>query len=314
MLIFEYTLFSVILAPKFVKKFNLDILYGNGSYFGGWQAALVHLLTKRPFVVVIHGSGVDYYKHYSTLPIMYHFLKWAAAIIVQKTSAIRILMKWGIPKEKIFYVEEGAVDTELFKPIAYAKSVSKHYIAFVGRLIKFKDPELLIEAAPLILREKQEAEFLFAGDGPLRPILEEKVKKLSLEKKVHFLGVVQDVRRIYHMSDVFVALSPYNNFSDLAMLEAMSCGLPVVATNSGETYKIIKDGWNGFLIEPKNAEQLKEKILLILNNPSLAKQLGKNARKTVLENYSLNRFINETLWVLLSTFKTYLSKRTLKEN
>lgn len=294
--VLEYTLFSLILAPKLIKKHRIHVVCGSGSYYGGWQAAITALLTRRPSVITLHGYAVDYYKG-QKMPKIYSFLRWATAIIVQKTSSIKTLAQWKIPKQKIFYIEQGAIDTKKFKPPIQPPTKSQPYITFVGRLIKFKGPELLVEAAPKILQEKPDVTFLFVGEGNLKTELEKKVKTLGIEEKTKFLGIIHDVERVYQKSDVFVALSPYNNFSDLAMLEAMACGVPVIATNAGETKKTIKDGWNGLLVEPGNVKQLVEKTLLILNDHHLAEELSKNARKTIKEKYNLEKFGNETLQV-----------------
>lgn len=307
--IVEYTLYSIFLASKIIKKYAVDVIYGNGSYFGGWQATVVSLITHRPLVIILHGYAVDYYSHHKKLPLLYYFLKHASAVIVQKTSAIKTLAKWGVPKNKILYIEEGAVDTEKFKPSLSRINESTRYVTFVGRLTEFKGPELLIEAVPQIVNVKADVEFLLVGEGHLKPKLEGKIKDLNLNNKVHLLGVVNNIESVYQLSDVFVALSPYNNFSDLAMLEAMACGIPIVATNSGETHKTIKDGWNGLLIESRNAQQVSDKILFILNNSDFARKIGENARKTVIKNYSLEKFGERMLKLLhLVGFKCYNHK------
>lgn len=286
----EYTLHSIFYAPIIVKKYGISLIHGSEATFGGWQATLVSFIVRRKLVITLHGYIVDYYSHYNKLPLTYYFLKSASAVIVQKTSAVKTLVKWGIPRNKIFYIEEGAIDIERFKPSLSYIARLKRYVTFVGRLIEFKGPELLIEAVPQIVEVKADVEFLLVGEGDLRLKLEEKIRDLNLNSKVHFLGIVSNVESVLQQTDVFVSLSPYNNFSDLAMLEAMACGIPIVATNSGETHKTIKDGWNGLLIEPGNAKQLSEKILYILNNSDFGRKIGENARKTVIKDYSLEKF------------------------
>ena len=303
-----YTLSAPLLALKLTKRKSITIMHGNGHYGGGWQAALASLLTRRPFTVTIHGYGIDYYRGHKRLPPVLRFLKRAGAIIVQKETAITILKRWGIPEERIFYIEEGAIDADHFRPPTDEERQrlcdNERRIVFVGRLIRFKDPLLLIEAAPLILKHYPNVRFVFAGEGYLRPVIERRAEELGVKDRITLLGQVLDVRPVYWSADVFVALSPYNNFSDLAMLEAMACGLPVVATNSGETYKIIKNGWNGLLTKPRNPADLAEKVLMILKDPVLAQRLGRNARKTVLDRYNLKSFSRKMLEAFLKGAKS----------
>ncbi|RLF09019.1 MAG: hypothetical protein DRJ69_05425 [Thermoprotei archaeon] len=295
----RYSLISPLVALGLVRRFNIALVHGNGSYYGGWQAAITAILARRPLTITIHGSGVDYYRHLHRPPLALLFLRWASAVIVQKESAICILERWGIPRKRIFYVEEGAVDTDWFRPAPPTGGHAEPRISFVGRLTRFKDPLLLVEAAPLVLKRFPDAHFVFAGDGYLRPHIERRAEELRIHDKIELLGEVIDTRQVYWSSDVFVALSPYNNFSDLSMLEAMACGLPVIATNSGETYKTIRHGWNGLLVRPRDPEDLAEKILMVLENPGLARRLGENARKTVLERYSIRIFGERMLNVFI---------------
>ena len=300
-----YTLISPLIALKLIRKLGASLIHGNGSYYGGWQASLASFLTRRPFTVIIHGYGIDYYRHHKRPPFALLFLKRAKAIIVQKETAIPVLERWGISRERVFYVEEGAIDIDWFKPPppGWRKENAERQVAFVGRLTRFKDPLLLIEAAPYILEGYPEARFVFAGDGYLKSRIEHRARELGIDDKVVLLGEVMDVRPIYWSSDVFVATSPYNNFSDLAMLEAMACGMPVVATNSGETHKTIKHGWNGLLVRPGDPIDLAEKVLMLLKDLELAKRLGENARKTVIERYSIEVMGEQMLKVFRKALK-----------
>jgi len=284
-----YALFTALRAAEVIKEEEIQVLLGNGSYYGGWQAAIASRITGLPLVVTIHGFGVDYFAGRKTVPADLRFLKRARYVIVQKASAVRILSEWGLDASRIIYLEEGAVDTEFFRPSKGPRS-AKIRIGFAGRLEPFKGPALLLEAVPRLLATSgSKIEVLLAGDGSQMHQLRETARRLGVHEHVKFLGRINDTRTFYQSLDLFVALSPRNNFSDLAMMEAMACGLPVIATNSGETSRLIVDGANGILIGFDSRELADEVVKLIGDKDRMA-TLGENARKTIESRYSLSQW------------------------
>jgi glycosyltransferase involved in cell wall biosynthesis len=117
------------------------------------------------------------------------------------------------------------------------------------------------------------------------------------------LGKKENIVNFLRSSDIFILPSLAEGLSN-ALLEAMACGLPVVATNIGGTNEVIKNGVNGILVEPKNSEQLAQAILSLMKNQKYAYRLGINARKTITEKYSLD---------LLSEKYVHLYCKLLKE-
>ncbi|MEO0224935.1 MAG: glycosyltransferase, partial [candidate division WOR-3 bacterium] len=128
---------------------------------------------------------------------------------------------------------------------------------------------------------------LIVGDGSLKPKLVGKVQQLSLNNYVFFTGSIEHKKLplYYSASDIFLLLSSYENFSN-AVLEAMSCELPVIATNVGGFPLQIKDGVNGFLVNYGDIKDLCEKILYLANNSELRIKMGKTNRKEILEKYN----------------------------
>lgn len=284
----RYSILAVVLGTIIVRRFRIDLVRGDGDYYGGWQAAFVAILTGRPLISVLHGYAVDYHADSTRLPLVLRFVGMARAIVVQKETAVQTLVRWGIPRDRIHFSDEGCVDVNRFLPTEHPSSYTPQ-VTFVGRLSEFKGPELLLMAAPLVLKRKHDVKFVFVGGGPLDAKLILFAAHLGISESVHLLGVIEDVRPVYDRSSIVTCLSPFNNYSDLVLLEAMSCGIPVIATNSGETSRMVHDHQNGILIEPGNYRQLADRILEVLDNPSLAKTLGTNSRRTVLEGYGIDR-------------------------
>jgi len=158
---------------------------------------------------------------------------------------------------------------------------------FVGRLIPIKNLPFMLEGFWEVLKENRKIHLLIIGDGPEKKSLMQFVRGKGMNKNVTFTGNIQrdKIADYYSAADVFIMTSKYESFP-LVILEAMSCELPIVATNVGGIPMQIKDRRNGFLIESGNVRQFKEAIITLLNNSSLAIEMGKRNRELVKEKYS----------------------------
>jgi glycosyltransferase involved in cell wall biosynthesis len=165
----------------------------------------------------------------------------------------------------------------------------ERYVLYTGVLRTRKGLFDLLECARYVCRRRSDARFLICGNGPLLPKLNEKIRKLELQERVVLLGHVSrsDLVRLYQNATVHVVPSHYEGLPTV-LLEAMSCALPVVATNVGGTSEVISNGSNGFLVPPKSPERMSEHILRLLDDDTLREEIGKAARKTILEHYTWN--------------------------
>ncbi|WP_327018707.1 glycosyltransferase [Croceibacter atlanticus] len=147
----------------------------------------------------------------------------------------------------------------------------------VGRLVPEKGQESLIESYNLLTDKSWK--LLILGEGPLRKSLESKIRELSLTDNVFLLGAVENVDKWLNKSSVFVFSSNSEGFPN-ALCEAMSSGLPVISydCNAGPR-DIIKNYYNGILVELNNQEKLAEKITLLINDECLRLKLSQNGKK-----------------------------------
>jgi glycosyltransferase involved in cell wall biosynthesis len=155
----------------------------------------------------------------------------------------------------------------------------------VGRLIFNKGPQYLVEAAPQVLRARPEAEFVFVGDGPLRPQLEKRARQLGVSHRTTFLGTRPDVASILQTCHVLARPSLLEGMP-LTVLEAMACGLPVVATPISGTAELVRDGENGLLVPPADPASLARAILRLMADESMREDQGKEGRRLAEHAYS----------------------------
>lgn len=153
-------------------------------------------------------------------------------------------------------------------------------VAAIGRLAPVKDHRTLIEAIAQV-----NAHLVIGGDGPLRPELEEFVRRLGIAERVHFAGWQRDVPSLLSEVDV-VALTSTSEGTPLALIEAQAAGLPVVATDVGGVRDIIVEGRTGFLVKCGDVGSIAAAIERLAADPELRTRLGAAGRTRVVENYS----------------------------
>jgi glycosyltransferase involved in cell wall biosynthesis len=206
----------------------------------------------------------------------------------------------GFPKAKIVRIPNFVDPVQFFPATADAKIQAKESIdlknrkivAFSGRLVERKGMDFLIDSWRDVTRDRPDAILLVLGDGPLLENMKKKATDLGIADSVVFQGHVDQVIDFLHATDVFV-LPSYQEGMPNSLLEAMACGLPVVATRIGGVVDIIRDEESGLLTAPGDSKGLAERILMLLNNEGLAKSISSNALKTIQDSYYLDGIIRK---------------------
>jgi glycosyltransferase involved in cell wall biosynthesis len=172
----------------------------------------------------------------------------------------------------------------------------------VAALRPEKNHELFLEMARQIVRQLPAARFLIVGDGPCRSELERTCHDMGIAESVFFLGSRPDVPRLLAAMDVFV-LTSHMEANPISILEAMSVGLPVVATNVGSIHEAVREGETGFLVPPGDADQLTEHVLSLLHHVPKRLAMGAKARASVVQHWSVSTMVQgyegliESIWL-----------------
>ncbi len=168
-------------------------------------------------------------------------------------------------------------------------------VLYVGRLLRIKGPHHLLRAFPSVLGQLPHALLVVVGDGDERGQLEALAHGLGLDGRVRFAGSRshEDVIRFMRASDVFVLPSLVESFG-IVLLEAMSCGLPVVASRVMGIPYLVEDGENGFLVPPGDEAALADRITALLRDRELRESFGaRNVRKAI--SYAVPRIADRFL-------------------
>ena len=186
----------------------------------------------------------------------------------------------GIPLASFAGAEESPLRSTLAGP------TSRPIVLNVGRLVGQKGQLHLLEAAALI----PAAQFVFAGDGPDRDVLQAKALELGLDERVTFLGQRADIADLLSACDVFVLPSLFEGLP-LSILEAMAAAKPVVATSVGGNPEVIADGETGLLVPPADPAALAAALRRVLSDAALAARLAAAGHAEVQRGYSVDAMV-----------------------
>ncbi len=225
--------------------------------------------------------------------LFYPLIKRVDAVVAVCKQSTRELINGGFSGERIAEIPNG-VDLDRFAQRPPRRGLKVPTITFVGRLDRYKGVDFLLEAFKRVLSRGSNSRLLIVGSGPDETLLKDKAVRLHLEENIQFLGKREDVFSLLLDSDIFVLPTLSEGMSNV-LLEAMACGLPVVATTVGGNCDLISNRHNGILVPPGDSGTLGEALMEILHDAPLARQLGDKARKTVQENYSMESITDRYL-------------------
>ncbi|HDY66928.1 MAG TPA: glycosyltransferase family 1 protein [Candidatus Scalindua sp.] len=275
--LFFYTFFFLL-----HRKNKIEVIHAHGLACGFIAKVMSKIYRKRS-VISTHAIY-----HLDKRPTLAGIIKWILSstdrILALSKPSKRELIEIGLPESKIGLYTYW-INQEIFKPHNRERCrkvvgwQNKFIVLFVGRLIEKKGIKLLIEVAR---KTRKKIHFAFIGEGPLGSELESTSQEMD---NVIYVGSVvnEKLNLYYNASDLVIIPSQYEEGFGRVILEALSCGVPVIGSNKGGIPEAL-DSSVGLLIEPLTPE-IREKIEFLFDNPQELKRLKDNCRK-----YALNRF------------------------
>lgn len=267
-----------------VRKIKSEIIHVQ-SIGSGVPAYIIKKILKKPYIV--WGRGSDVY-----LPG--RFIRVTRNLVLQNADAILVLTEdmrkkmTEFTSRKIYIVPNG-IDLVEFKGVAIKSDndTAGKIILFVGSLYPIKGVKYLLMAMKNIHEEMPDACLIIVGDGGEREQLEALSIQMRIQNYIQFVGRVphKKVLTFMHQADVFVLPSLSEGLPNV-IIEAMACGLPIVASRVGGIPDIIEDGVNGFLVNPESSDEIANRILMLLQNSEIKERIiNNNIKKAEIFNW-----------------------------
>ena len=277
-----------------------DLIHAHGHPY--LSSLIVAKLSKRynkPFVLTQHNTFINYkgiwdvIEKVNDLAIGRQTLKTAQKIIVISNATKNYVEQLGADPEKIEVIYNG-VDLERFKPIAGARTIVRRKLGIaedsivavtVRRLVYKNGIDTLLESAAISIQKNPKLVYLVIGKGPDFDDVKSRITQLGIGKNFILAGFVsdEDLSSFYNASDFFILPSKSGEGLPLVALEAMACGLPVIATDVGGIKEVIFEGF-GRIIPPNDSNSMAQASLDFAGTN--LKNLGGKLRNVMLEKYS----------------------------
>jgi glycosyltransferase involved in cell wall biosynthesis len=301
---FSIHLYKLIMDLRyFIKEKKIQIVQSHIGH-ANKLAVIIGLLFKIPALPTVHSTKA-FVNLRDTWDIRDYLIKAVNAFIyrmantiVAVSSEVRdvIIKHYNLPGNKVIVVKNGIVfDNDIYKHKTTIDQDlfpgSKLKIIAVGRLVALKSFDVLIKAiAEIVVMGFNDICLIIVGDGDQYLQLEQLIYTLNLENKVKLLGIRHDVIRLMKSSDVFVISSRYEGLS-IAMVEAMACSLPIIASDAPGLKDFIKVGENGLQFPVGDYKSLAKCLIKLLKDENLRHKLADGSKDCFSREYDMRKNI-----------------------
>jgi N-acetyl-alpha-D-glucosaminyl L-malate synthase BshA len=301
----QFTPYSLSLAVKIREvavQYNLDIVHSHYAIPYATSAFLAKEMLKdcRPnlkTITTLHGTDITLV---GLMPSFYEITRFSISVGDAITAVSEFLRAETIKEFKIdkpIRVIHNFVDCNEFRPARNDERRSR-YAAPGERLLMHVSNFRKVKNIPVVVdifaRIKCDCgcKLLLVGDGPERESIERLVEAKGIAEDVVFLGDQEFIADILPIADVFLLPSEHESFG-LAALEAMSSGIPVVASNVGGLHEVIQDGETGFLRDPHDVEGMSEVVMELLRDEDKRQSIGLRARERAKRDFGRDKIVGD---------------------
>ena len=282
-------------VKKLIKEKEIDIVHAHGTRANSnvfWAARSLHI----PLIYTIHGWSF----HDDQKPLVKKFRILSEKFLTSRTdvniSVSESNQQTGQKYLRSFTsaVVNNGIDQDKFNPAKNFTDIRKELgidknatlLLFIARFTAHKQPLTLIRAFAAVLKKMPAIKLLMVGDGDEKKAALILAKELSIQKSIIFLPFRQDVPAVLYAADIFILPSLWEGLP-IGLLEAMSMGKAVIATNVDGTSEIVRHNNNGYLIDIDHLQkELAEAILLLATDSVLRQKYGANAIETVTSHFN----------------------------
>jgi glycosyltransferase involved in cell wall biosynthesis len=283
---------SIQFVVELVRQKKIDLIHAHLPR-AHILAGLVGRMTNVPVVATIHGMDLD------LLDLGAYYTAGTHLVVVCQQAYAQALIH-GVDPNRLTLVR-NAVDTQIYMPRGISLDFRKTIqlpedallVGFVGRLAWEKGPDDFISTAGYVNARLPDVHFAIVGEGPMEAELRDMIASSHLENRIHMAGLRTDTWNIYPALDLIAQTSRVEGMP-LVLLEAMACGIPVVAMGTGGVPEIVEVGITGLLSAPGDWTGLGEALVDLINAPDRLTQMGVAARERVERFFDLNHSIRLT--------------------
>lgn len=301
--LFKFPPYTLLLANKIVEVANyvgLDVIHAHYAIPHSISALLAKQMMSRPLplVTTLHGTDVTLVGVFEEFYNLTRLgLKSSDRITAVSHSLARDTEETFGSTEQEIKVIPNFIDPDEYLPMKgmmdrYRKHYAPHGEKILAHISNFREVKRVVDVVRIfsLVQKVIPCRLLLVGDGPEMVRVEREVVKLGLEKEVVFLGKQESVKEILQMVDVFILPSEQESFG-LVALEAMACGVPVVASRVGGLPEVVEHGKTGYLAEVRDVQGMSEAVLRLLTDELRYKSFSEQAVSRAQEMFPVEKAV-----------------------
>ena len=293
---------------KIINEHQFQIIHCHTPMGGVLSRMAARQARKKGTKVLYTAHGFHFYKGAPKLnwlvyyPIEKYLARWTDCLITINSEDYHIAKNKRFRAGAVEQVHGVGVDPAVYHPVnQFNKAVLRaqkgysedDFLMFYGAEFNLnKNQELLIRSAALIKEKIPRAKLILAGDGPHLAYCRELAEKLEVGDLIHFVGFRNDMDSWLKMSDIAVA-SSFREGLPVNMMEAMACGLPIIATKNRGHLELVIEERNGFIIENNDPAEFSKKILHFFHRPDSILEFGMESHKMIHNRYTISKVLEE---------------------
>jgi glycosyltransferase involved in cell wall biosynthesis len=314
---------------RIINRQKPDILFERLELYY-FAAAILAKIKRIPLVVEVDAPPFYEYKTFYGkdnlhIPFLPEFTEWLTLRLADSALIISNALKdyyleRGVPEEKMIVIPNGA-DPKRFYPQPRNKDIEKRHnlkgkivVGWIGTRFGWSGIENLLGMVNTVINERKDVTFLFVGGGESESFFKEHFGEAVAQSRVLLPGTIpyDDVNDYLSCMDIVLAPYPKLDFwyaSSVKIFEYMAAGKAVLASRVGQIAEVICDGYNGRLYNPDSSEELIEKITQLIQKQRIREAMGREARKTMLEQYTWDGHAERMKQVFYKVYSEYHRSR-----
>jgi N-acetyl-alpha-D-glucosaminyl L-malate synthase BshA len=290
--VFDFQPYALALASQLsniIKRCNIDVIHSHYALPHAVSALLARDISGKPVkcVTTLHGTDITVVGAHPSMTAITCY-----AIEKSEETERKLCITTGKIESVYNFINPKFFNPGLRNPDIRGDN-NKTIIMHISNLRAVKRPLDVIKIFHSIHQVMgDKVELHIVGEGPLQYDMVTLVDQLGIEKNVQFLGIRTDIGALIASSDLFLLPSQQESFG-LVALEAMACGVPVIASSVGGLPEVIEDGRSGFLFQVGNVEEAAEKAVKILKDKELYHSIREQALKDAEQKFSMNKIVDQ---------------------
>ena len=289
---------AILRLQTLIRQHRPAILQVNSSRDSWIGCLAARLVLPRPKVIRIRHISAPLNRNVTTR-LLYRRLFDMVVVTGGEKTRRELIERDGLTADRVAAFPIG-LDVEYFRPASPDRDLRDELglpkgqllVGLISYLRSYKGHGYFIEAARTIAAKRDDTTFIIVGEGPEEQTIRRRIEEFGLSARIRMLGFRQDLLSVFRSLDVFAIPSVEGDTIPQVLMQALASGIPVVSTTVGSIPDVVIEGETGFVVPPRDASALADRIMTLLDDAGLRARMGVQGRSLVESTYSIAKMLD----------------------